>query len=104
MTRKFTTADYEKTLDLQVTLRDVLPPDHLARFIVEVMAQLDLSKIYQQYGDQGAPPDAPDVMLGLLFSGDATGVFSSRKIERATYEIIPFGFIAGDMLPHRGAL
>jgi transposase len=99
MTRKFKTADYEKTLDLQISLRDVLPPDHLARFIVDVIAQLDLSAIYNQYGDQGAPPYAPEVLLGLLFYGYATGVFSSRKIEKATYEVIPFRFIAGDMHP-----
>jgi len=99
MTRKFKTADYEKTLDLQISLREVLPPGHLARFIVNVIAQLDLSRIYNQYGDQGAPPYAPEVLLGLLFYGYATGVFSSRKIEKGTYEVIPFRFIAGDMHP-----
>jgi transposase len=99
MTRKFRTADYEKTLGLQITLRDVLPPDHLARFIVDVVAQLDLRPVYKQYSDQGAPPYAPEVLLGLLFYGYATGVFSSRKIERATYEVIPLRFIAGDMHP-----
>ncbi len=99
MTRRFKTADYEKTLDLQITLRDVLPSDHLARFIVDVIAQLDLSKIYNQYSDQGAPPYAPEVLLGLLINGYATGVFSSRKLEKATYEVLPFRFIAGDMHP-----
>ena len=99
MARKFKTADYEKTLDLQITLRDVLPPDHLARFIVDIVIQLDLQPIYKKYSDQGAPPYAPEVMLGLLFYGYASGVFSSRKIERATYETIPFRFIAGDMHP-----
>jgi transposase len=99
MTRKFKTPNYEKTLDLQISVRDVLPPDHLARFIVDVVAQLDLSEIYKQYSEQGAPPYAPEVLLGLLFYGYATGVFSSRKIERATYEVIPFRFIAGDMHP-----
>ena len=99
MTRQFRTADYEKTLNLQITLRDVLPPDHLARFIVDIVAQLDLQPIYQKYSDQGAPPYAPELLLGLLFYGYATGVFSSRKIERATYEILPFRFMAGDMHP-----
>ncbi|MFQ5436836.1 MAG: transposase [Anaerolineae bacterium] len=99
MIRKFRTADYEKTLDLQISLRDVLPPDHLARFIVDVIAQLDLSAIYNQYSDQGAPPYAPEILLGLLFYGYATGIFSSRKLEKATYEILPFRFIAGDMHP-----
>ena len=99
MTRKFKTVDYEKTLDLQISLRDVLPPNHLACFIVDLVAQLDLNEIYNQYSDQGAPPYAPEVLLGLLFYGYATGVFSSRKLEKATYEVIPFRFIAGDMHP-----
>lgn len=99
MTRKFKTPNYEKTLDLQISLREVLPSDHLARFIVDVVAQLDLSEIYKQYSEKGAPPYAPEVLLGLLFYGYATGVFSSRKIEGATYEVIPFRFIAGDMHP-----
>jgi transposase len=99
MTRKFKTPNYEKTLDLQISLREVLPADHLARFTVDVVAQLDLSEIYKQYSEQGAPPYAPEALLGLLFYGYASGVFSSRKIEQATYEVIPFRFIAGDMHP-----
>ncbi|MCO5186577.1 MAG: transposase [Anaerolineae bacterium] len=99
MSRKFRTADYEQTLNLQITLGDALPPDHLARFLVDTGAQLDLSAIYKKYSDQGAPPYAPEVLLVLLFYGYATGVFSSRKIERATYEVIPFRFIAGNMHP-----
>jgi transposase len=99
MARKFKTADYEETLDLQISLRTALPPEHLARFIVDVIAQLDLSAIYNQYSEQGAPPYAPEVLLGLLFYGYASGVFSSRKIEKATYEVLPFRFIAGDMHP-----
>ena len=104
MKRKFKTADYEKTLDLQISMRDVLPPDHLVRFIVDVIAQLDLSRIYNQYSDQGAPPYAPELLLGLLFYGYASGIFSSRKIERATYEVIPFRFIAGDMHPDHATI
>jgi len=99
MTRKYKTADYERTLELKISMRDVLPPEHLARFIVDIIAQLDLSGIYKQYSEQGAPPYAPEVLLGLLFYGYATGVFSSRKIEKATYEGIPFRYIAGDMHP-----
>jgi transposase len=99
MTRKCKTADYEKTLKLQITLRDVLPPDQLAHFIVDVILQLDLSAIYKKYADQGAPPYAPEILRGLLFYGYATGSFSSRKIAQATYAGMPFRFIAGDMHP-----
>ncbi len=79
MARKFITADYQATLDLEISLREALPPDHLAHFIVEVVAELDLRRIYRHYGSTGAPPYAPEILLGLLFYGYATGVYSSRK-------------------------
>jgi transposase len=97
--RKFKKADYEESLNLKVSIRDVLPPEHLARFVVDIISQLDLRQIYQQYSEEGAPAYAPELLLGLLFYGYATGVFSSRRIERATYESIPFRFIAGGMHP-----
>jgi transposase len=52
-----------------------------------------------QYGARGGEPYAPEILLGLLIYGYASGVFSSRKIERATYESIPFRFIAGGWHP-----
>ena len=99
MTRKFKTADYAATLNLTIRLQEALPPNHLARFIVDVIAQLDLSPIYAHYGARGGEAFAPDILLGLLFYGYATGVFSSRKIEKATYESLPFRFMAGDLHP-----
>ncbi len=99
MSRKFRTPNYKTALELQIRLGDALPPDHLACFIVDIVSQLDVSAIYEQYGEQGAPPYAPELMLGLLFYGYATGVFSTRKIEKATYEVLPFRYIAGDMHP-----
>src|ERR1700737_4870295 len=99
MTRKFKTADYDAALDLQVSVREVLPGNHLARFVVDVIAQLDLSSLYARYGTRGGEPFAPEILLGLLFYGYATGVFSSRRIEKATHESIPFRFIAGNLHP-----
>ena len=66
MTRKFKTVDYEETLEMEVKIEEVLPPDHLARFVVFVIAELDLSLIYEQYGPVGGPPYAPEILLGLL--------------------------------------
>ncbi len=97
--RRFITVDYEAALDLVVSLRECLPPDHLARFVVDVIDQLDLSCIYIHYGACGGKAYAPEILLGLLFYGYATGVFSSRKIEKATYESIPFRYIAGGLHP-----
>ncbi len=99
MARRFRMINYEKALDQTVTIRDVLPPDHLARFIARVVLLLDLSAIYAQYAPVGGEAYAPELLLGLLFYGYATGVFSSRKIEKATYESIPFRFLAGGWHP-----
>jgi len=99
MARKFRTVDYQAALEQTVTVGDCLSPNHLARFIVAILAQLNLSRIYARYAPVGGEPIDPKVLLGLLFYGYATGVFSSRKIEKATYESIPFRFIAGGLHP-----
>jgi transposase len=104
MSRTFKTVDYDQALDLRVRLGDCLPPDHLARFVVDSVAQLDLSALYAHYGSRGGEPYAPEMLLGLLLYGYATGVFSSRKIERATYEAVPFRFIAGNLHPDHDTL
>src|SRR2546421_3685996 len=104
MSRTFKTVNYDQALELTVRLGDCLPPDHLARFVVDSVAQLDLSALYAQYGTRGGEPYAPEVLLGLLLYGYATGVFSSRKIERATYEAVPFRFIAGNLHPDHDTL
>jgi transposase len=104
MSRSFKTADYDATLDVTVRLGDCLPPDHLARFVVDTIAQLDLSVIYTRYGPRGGQPYAPEILLALLFYGYATGVFSTRKLERATYETVPFRFIAGNLHPDHDTL
>src|SRR3989337_992980 len=99
MTRTFKTPDYEATLNQTITLREALPLNHLAYFVVDVVSQLDLSPIYSRYAPVGGEALAPEILLGLLFYGYATGVFSSRKIEKATYESLPFRFLAGGLHP-----
>ena len=99
MSRKFKQVDYEASLQQSVTLEECLPSGHLARFVVEIIQQLDLNGIYSRYGSKGGEPYAPEILLSLLLYGYATGVFSSRKIEQATYEVIPFRYIAGGLHP-----
>lgn len=99
MARKFKTPDYDAILDSTVALREALPADHLARFIVDLVSRLDFSKFYARYATTGAPPYAPELLFGLLLYGYCTGVFSSRKIERATYESFAFRYLAGGSNP-----
>jgi len=104
MARRFKTADYAATLEVQVRLGDCLPPEHLARFVVDAVGVLDLSAIHARYGAKGGEPYAPALLVGVLFSGYVTGVFSSRKLERATYESIPFRYVAGNLHPDHDTL
>jgi transposase len=99
MSREFKTPDYDATLNSTITLREALPLNHLARFVVDVITQLDLRPIYTRYAPVGGVAIAPEILLGLLFYGYATGVFSSRKIERATAESIPFRYVASGLHP-----
>jgi transposase len=104
MTRQFLTADYEATLEVQVRLGDVLPPAHLARFIVDAVGVLDLSALQTSYGSKGGRPYAPSVLVALIVYGYVTGVFSTRKMERATYEDLPFRYVAGNLHPDHDTL
>ena len=76
-----------------------LPQRHLARFVVEVIDGLDLRALSGSYRGSGSASYHPEMLLGLLVYGYATGVFSSRKLERATYDSVAFRFIAANDHP-----
>jgi transposase len=76
-----------------------LPQRHLARFVVEVIDGLDLTAMSKSYRGTGSASYHPASLLGLLVYGYATGVFSSRKLERATYDSVAFRFIAANDHP-----
>jgi transposase len=89
---------------LPPSMEDWLPNDHLARFVVDIVDQLDLSALTRQYRGSGSAAYHPTVMLGLLIYGYATGVYSSRRIEAATYESIAFRYIAANEQPDHDSL
>lgn len=99
MTRKFKRPDYTAAADAPIRLGEAIPANHLARFVVDIVAELDLSTIYTQYAVRGGEAIAPEAILALLFYGYSTGKFSSRKIEKATYEDLGFRFVAGGLHP-----
>jgi transposase len=76
-----------------------LPERHLARFVVEVVGGLDLRAMTGSYRGSGEASYHPELLLGLIIYGYATGVFSSRKLERATYDSVAFRFIAANEHP-----
>ena len=76
-----------------------LPPRHLARFVVEVVESLDLTAMNKAYRGSGSASYPPATLLSVLIYGYATGVFSSRKLERVTYDSVAFRFIAANDHP-----
>lgn len=99
MSDKFRTINRDTPFLLPPSLQDWLPEDHLARFVVDIVDRLDLSALERDYGGGGKHPYHPAVLLSLLFYGYATGVFSSRKLEQATYDSVAFRFITADTHP-----
>jgi transposase len=103
MTR-FVVVNRDTAYLLPPSVDDWLPEDHLARFVVEIVDQLDLSELTRQYRGTGSDAYHPSVMLGLFIYGYATSVYSSRRIEAATYESIAFRYIAANEQPDHDSL
>src|SRR5512134_1728759 len=101
---RFIPVDRDTYYLLPLSVDDWLPENHLARFIVEVIDQLDLTKLTRKYAGRGSAAHHPSVLLGLLVYGYATGVFSSRKIERASYDSVAFRYIAANTHPDHDTL
>ena len=96
-----------QTLLFPPSLHDWLPTGHLARFLVDVVSALDLSSIYKSYEEKdgrGQAAYAPEMMIRLLLYGYATGVYSSRKIQRRTYEEVAFRYLSGDQHPDHATI
>ncbi|MBV5326517.1 MAG: IS1182 family transposase [Chlorobium sp.] len=99
MEPKFLEVDRETLYLLPPSVQDWLPEGHLARFVVEIVDQLDLRSLKASYAGRGSQPYNPAMLLALLFYGYSTGVFSSRKLERSTYDSVAFRFIAANRHP-----
>jgi len=84
---------------LPPSIEDWLPEGHLARFVVEIVDQLDLSSLTESYTGRGSQPHNPAMLVALLFYGYAVGIFSSRKLERSTYDSVAFRYIAVNSHP-----
>jgi len=95
----FRTIDRQTGYLLPPSVDEWLPEKHLARFIVEVIEGLDLRAMSGDYRGSGSASYHPRMLLALVVYGYATGVFSSRKLERATYDSVAFRFIAANDHP-----
>lgn len=89
---------------LPPSVDDWLTQDHLARFVVEIIDGLDLSHLTRQYAGRGSKAHHPATLLAILVYGYSTGVFSSRKLEMATYDSVAFRYIAAGSHPDHDTL
>lgn len=95
----FRMIDRETGFLLPPSLDEWLPQKHLARFVVEAVDGLDLAAMSESYRGSGSGFYHPSLLLGILVYGYATGVFSSRELDRATYDSVAFRFIAANEHP-----
>jgi len=95
----FRSIDRETGFLLPPSVDEWLPQKHLARFVVEVIDGLDLRAMSGSYRGSGSASYHPRMLLGILVYGYATGVVSSRKLERASYDSVAFRFIAANDHP-----
>jgi transposase len=88
MAHNFMPCDREQALLLPASLREWLPDDHLAWFVLEVVDELDLGAFLAEYRDDGWGRAAfdPAMMLALMLYSYAIGVRTSRAIERRCHE------------------
>ena len=99
MTDNFRDVDRLTGFLLPPSVDEWLPERHLARFIVEVIDGLDLRAMSGAYRGSGSKSYHPRLLLGMLVYGYATGIFSSRKLERASHDSVAFRFIAANDHP-----
>ena len=104
MSGKFRTINRDTAYLLPPSLQDWLPEKHLARFVVDMVDQLDLRELESRYGGGGKQPYPPALLLSVLFYGYATGIFSSRKLEQAPHDSVAFRFITADTHPDHDTL
>ncbi len=99
MARRFETVNRDTPYMMPPSVQEWVPKDHLARFVVEIVERLDLRLIENAYAGRGSRAYPPGVLLAMLIYGYATGIFSSRKLERAAREWVPMRYICGNLQP-----
>lgn len=94
----FRQIDRKSAYLLPPSMNEWLPEDHLVRFILEAIEKLDLSALIRAYARRGS------AAYHRLVYGYATGVFSRRRLERATHESVAFRFLAAGSHPNHDTL
>lgn len=101
---RFVNLDRDTPLLLPPNLRDWVPADHLVHFVMDAVAALDLRQVKVNARGTGSEQYPPSMLLALLIYSYATGLFSSRRIERSTYDSVPVRLLTADTHPDHDTL
>ena len=106
MAQNFIACDREQAFLLPPDVREWLPEDHLAWFVLDAVAAMDLAAFYAAYREDGhgRPAYEPSMMVALLLYAYARGVRSSRAIERACVEDVACRVIAAQQRPDHATI
>jgi len=104
MGENFVSFDRDTLFLMPPSVQDWLPENHLARFVVDVVSNLDVRPLRDSYAGRGSAAYHPEMLVALLFYAYATGLRASRKIETATYESVAFRYIAANTHPDRDTI
>jgi transposase len=100
----FMTIDRQQNLLFPPSVDDLLPDDHLAKFVVRIVEKLDLSSIVNQYIGYRKEAYPPSLLLSLLIYAYTTGTFSSRAIERNTHDSLAYWYICDGRHPDHSTI
>ena len=104
MAARFVNIDHDTPLLLPPDLRDWVPADHMVHFIMDAVAALDLSAARVNDRGTGSAQYPPGMMLALLIYSYSTGIFSSRKIQTATYDNLATRYLCADTHPDHDSI
>ena len=106
MPQNFIACDREQVLLLPPSVRDWLPDDHLALFVIDAVSQLDLEAFYASYRRDGHGRAAhdPAMMVALLLYAYARGQRSSRLVERDCVENVAYRVITANQVPDHATI
>jgi transposase len=104
MAVRFVNIDHDTPLLLPPDMRDWVPENHLVHFVMAAVDELDLSAVPVNERGTGSEQYPPRMLLGLLIYSYATGVFSSRQIERCTYDSVATRLLCADTHPDHDTL
>jgi transposase len=106
MPQRFVACDREQSFLMPPDVREWLLPRHLAWFVIDAVAEMDLAEFFAAYRVDGRsrPPYDPAMMVGLLLYAYARGIRSSRVIERACEEDVAFRVLAAQQRPDHATI